>query len=62
MSLTPLQKQALADDLVNLMERFQRYVDHHPDTYEAVITQPSSDHLVIKIQPAHDSADLIFHR
>lgn len=55
MALTPLQKQALADELVNVMERFQHEVDQHPDRYEALISQPTPSHLVIKLQPAHTS-------
>jgi len=57
MHLTHLQKQALADELVDVMERFQHYVDSHPDPYEALISQPSSNHLIIKIQPAHDKEE-----
>lgn len=57
MPLTPSQKQALADELIDVMERFQHYVDHHPDHYEALITQPSADHLIIKLQPAYPSEE-----
>lgn len=53
MPLTRLQKQALADELVDVMERFERDADHQ---YEAQITQPTSDHLVITLQLA-DSLD-----
>lgn len=56
MPLTLLQKQALADELVDVMERFQRDADLHPDGYEAFITQPSYDHLIIKIQPINDKS------
>lgn len=65
MPLTTLQKQALADELVEVMERFQHDVDTHTDQYEAVITQPSSEHLVIKLQPVQDideqAAELVSH-
>ncbi|MDR5876557.1 hypothetical protein LPL18_005120 [Halomonas sp. CUBES01] len=53
MPLTKLQKQALADELIDVMERFERDADQQ---YEAQITQPTSDHLVIKLQLA-DSID-----
>jgi len=57
MPLTPAQKQALADELIDVMERFQHYVDQHPDHYEALITQPSPGHLIIKLQPAYPSEE-----
>lgn len=54
MPLTTLQKEALANELIDVMERFQLDTDQH---YQAKITQPSTDHLVIKLQLA-DSAEL----
>jgi len=56
MALTPLQKQTLADELVDVMERFQHEIDQHPDRYEALISEPTPRHLIIKLQPAHASA------
>ena len=57
MPLTSLQKQALADELVDVIERFQYDIKTHPDRYEALITQPTADHLVIKLQPANPSEE-----
>lgn len=55
MALTPLQKQALADELVDVIERFQHEIDQQPDRYEALISEPTPSHLVIKLQPTHTS-------
>ncbi|UYV19903.1 hypothetical protein K1Y77_04290 [Halomonas qaidamensis] len=55
MALTPLQKETLANELIDVMERFQSHVETHSESYEAFIMQPSPDHIVIKIQPSKDT-------
>lgn len=55
MPLTPLQREALADELIGVIECYQSDAGTHPDRYEAMITQPSPDHLIIKLQPANAS-------
>ncbi|MGM0832863.1 MAG: hypothetical protein ACQEUK_08500 [Pseudomonadota bacterium] len=55
MALTPLQKETLANELIDVMERFQSHVETHSESYEAFIMQPSPDHIVIKIQPLKDT-------
>ncbi len=52
MPLTVHQKEALAKDLVDVMERFLRSEGEALERYEAVIEQPHKSHLVIKLQPA----------
>lgn len=51
MPLTHSQKQTLADELVAVMENFHRRFEQVSDHYEAVMTQPCADHLVITLQP-----------
>lgn len=51
MPLTSLQKKSLADELIDVIERFQGLVETPSESYEAFILQPSANHIVIKIQP-----------
>lgn len=51
MPLTSLQKKMLANELIDVMERFQRSLETHDEHYEALINQPTPDHVVIKIHP-----------
>ncbi|MCP1317984.1 hypothetical protein [Halomonas sp. 707B3] len=53
MSLTPTQESALISELVDVIERFHSSVDDYPENYEARVTQPSPEHLIIKLQPAN---------
>lgn len=52
MSLTPTQESALISELVEVIERFHASIDDCPESYEARVTQPSPEHLIIKLQPA----------
>lgn len=50
--LTSSQKKQLANDLIEVIERFQNYAETYEGSYEAAIMQPSVNHIVIKIQPS----------
>jgi len=52
---TSLQKQALGNELVDVMDRLQDDIASSHDHYEALITQPTLGHLIIKLQPANVS-------
>lgn len=51
MPLTKQQKDALANELVDVMEKFMRTEGETCERYEALIEQPKADHLVITLQP-----------
>lgn len=51
MPLTHSQKQTLASELVEVMKDFHQRFEKGSDRFEAVVTQPCADHLVITLQP-----------
>ncbi|MCP1317983.1 hypothetical protein ACIGG6_09675 [Vreelandella lionensis] len=55
--LTQQQEEALVKELVEVVESFQKDIDSHPERYEAFISQPNANHLVIKLQPITKAAE-----
>ncbi|WP_404342560.1 hypothetical protein [Vreelandella venusta] len=54
--LTLQEKQNLVKELVEVVESFQQGMDSLPERYEAFISQPTANHLVIKLQPIVDTS------
>jgi len=50
MTLDSLNKKRFAAELIGVLERYQQTAGLKAEHYEAVITQCSNDHLIIKLQ------------
>ncbi|WP_404342558.1 hypothetical protein [Vreelandella venusta] len=51
MPLTPVQEKALIEELVEVIERFHAAVNVDSESYEANVSQPYPECLVIRLFP-----------